>query len=261
MTKYFMEKKMGNHNFCTLALGAKYHLLARKMAENLAHHFPGHELVVLTENPGYFDDVKNIVAIPFQQKGILHCYHDRRFAIREALKRSETTFVIDVDAQFTGPTPEMSWQPGIVSHTENLIEHVSRYTPERLDILRKIADKLSIDIDHVLWVGESIYVVTRDDGKEEEFVETWGKIALYLELNGVHSGDGNAIGLAAAKVGWIPRSDQQWEILKGLWNHFDASHQPNHRTQWQQWQRRFAFHYRLNTGRLKALKDFDFYYR
>jgi hypothetical protein len=169
--------------------------------------------------------------------------------------------MIDVDASFTDILPPLEWQPGLEGYSENLIEHVTKFTPERLDTLRIAAQKVGVDLEQTFWIGEAIFTVTRDGGKEKVFIEEWERIGRYLELHKIHSGSGNAIGMAAAAVGWTPRKSESWEKLKALWSHFDASLQRKQKTTWQRWQRRFAFHYRLNTERLKALQDFNFYYR
>ncbi len=102
-------------------------------------------------------------------------------------------------------------------------------------------------------------MVSRDDKKSEEFIETWGKIGRYLELADIHSGSGIAIGLAAYQVGWIPEKSLDWQTINRSMNHLDASRTVE-RTPWEQLQRRLAYHYRLNKQRLLALKDFNFYY-
>lgn len=247
--------------FCTLALGQKYCLLARKMANNISENAPGHKLVVLTDDPKAFSTFENVIPVPFKQKGILHCYHDKRFAIEYALTLSNTAVMIDVDAGFEGKIPNLNFQPGIECYSENLIEHVSKYTPERLDRLHAVAKKVGVDIHEASWIGESIFIVTRDEGKEQEFLHCWGKIGRYLEINKIHAGSGNAIGLAAAKVGWIPQKGDAFQCIKSLWNHFDASLQQTQPTTMDRWKRRLAFHYRLNAERVKALQYFDFYYR
>lgn len=40
--------------FCTLALGSKYHTLAKQLAGDLSKHSPGTKLVILTKKPEEF---------------------------------------------------------------------------------------------------------------------------------------------------------------------------------------------------------------
>ncbi|WP_204141134.1 hypothetical protein [Halomicronema sp. CCY15110] len=252
---------LNDYTFCTLALGHRYCLLAKQMSENLNQTAPGHQLVVLTDNPEMFADCNNVVPVFFKQQGALHCYHDKRFAIEQALKHSDTAVMVDVDAGFENVISDLRFEPGIECYSENLIEHVTKWTPERLTTLHKVAEKVDVEIDHATWIGESLFAVTKDDGKEQAFLQYWGQIGRYLELNKIHAGSGNAIGLAAAKVGWVPRKSDAFIHLKSLWNHFDASLQRPAPTLMSRLRRKFTFHYRLNLQRIKALKDFEFYYR
>ena len=68
----------------------------------------------------------------------------------------------------------------------------------------------------------------------------WGKISRYVELNGMHGGDGNVMGLAAAKVGWTVDNSKTWKGLKKITKHLDASHQRK-ASFWGDLQRRLAF--------------------
>ncbi|MEM9220353.1 MAG: hypothetical protein AAGD25_39255 [Cyanobacteria bacterium P01_F01_bin.150] len=254
-------KLQDDYIFCTLALGSKYHLLAQRMAENLADKSPGHGLVVLTDNPNSFSYLENVIVQPFKQQGVLHCYHDKRFALETALNLANTAIMVDVDACFEVKIPDFVWQPGVEGKTENLLEHVTQYTPERFPHLNAIAEKLDVDIANTVWLGEALFTVTRDQGKEHKFLEVWAQIARYLQLRGIHAGEGLAIGLAAAKVGWQPQQSDSWQQITAIWKHFDASQQTKDITRKQKLQRRLAYHYRLNSERIKALQDFEFYYR
>ena len=254
-------KLQDDYIFCTIALGARYHSLAHRMAENLAEKSPGHGLVILTDRPDSFANLGNVVVQPFKQQGVLHCYHDKRFALKTALTLANTAIMVDVDACFDVKIPDLVWQPGVEGLTEDLVEHVSQYTPERLPHLNAIAEKLGVDITNTIWLGEALFTVTRDRGKEHEFLDVWNQIARYLQLRGIHAGEGLAIGLAAAKVGWRPQQSDAWQQIAAIWKHFDASQQKKVVTRRQQLQRRLAYHYRLNLERVKALQDFSFYYR
>jgi len=247
--------------FCTLALGEKYCLLAQEMAANLADKSPEHGLLVLTDEPRAFQGLTNVIAQPFRQQGVLHCYHDKRFALKAALTLANTAIMLDVDASFEEHIPDLKWPPGITGRTKSMVEHAAKYTPERLPHLRAIAQKLDLEINNAIWLGESLFAVTRDQGREQEFLRVWSQVARYLQLRGIHAGEGHAIGLAAAKVGWQPQETDSWLQLSALWNHFDASRKQKTTTQWQKLQRRLAYHYRLNLERLKACRNFDFYYR
>ncbi len=246
--------------FCTLALGDRYRHLAKGLAESLERHAPGIPLVVYTEKPKYFNNLKNVLAFKHYQQGILHCYHDKRLVIEKALSEFDAVICIDADTEIIADLPNQAWSPGITARQEKLLEHLQKNSQQRLAILEKVAAKLAVPLEDTSYIGESLFIVARDNGKEQKFLRLWGEIGGYFELQGIHSGEGNAMGLAAAKVGWTVQSEG-WNNLRALTQHLDASHQRPPRTAWQQLQYRLLYHYRLNRARLDTLRNFSFYYR
>ncbi|MDJ0732744.1 MAG: hypothetical protein QNJ47_01445 [Nostocaceae cyanobacterium] len=247
--------------FCTLALRKKYRLLTQNLAQDLEKYAPGKQLLIYTDSPQDFVNYPNVLAFQYSQKGILHCYHDKRFVMAEALSKFDAAIYIDADTRIISQIPHnINFQPGItVGHTENLVEHVSKYTPERLETLNKVASKLNLSLETVTYMGESLFVIAKDEGRETEFFKYWGIISNYLELKGIHAGAGNAMGLAATKVGWIIKKDG-WQTIRKVTQHLDAASISTQQTFWDKWQRRIGYHYRLNKARIMALKDFNFYY-
>ena len=165
--------------FCTLALGEKYRLLAQKLAEDLAKHSPGTFLVLYTDEPKYFNSHGNILAFKHQQEGILHCYHDKRLVMAKALSKFPSAICIDADTRILSNIPnDIEWTPGITAgHYENLIEHVNKYTPERLPHLQNVASKLNLSLEKINYIGESLFIITKDGGKEIEFFKYWALLA------------------------------------------------------------------------------------
>ena len=251
-------------DFCfgTLALGSRYRVMTKELASDIERYSPGTLLIVGTDAPNDFKENKNVLAFKLHQQGILHCYHDKRFVIEKGLAKCKTVIQIDADTRITGDVPEIKTVPGkIEAFNEHLVSHVQKYTPERLKRLENIANKLNIPIEKASFIGEALLIITQDEGKEKEFIRWWGLIGNYLELQGIHAGSGNIIGLAALKVGWTATRGSSWEMLNTITNHIDASHQKKQNRYWQNFKRRLGFHYRLNKARLAALKNFDFYYR
>ncbi|MEA5580792.1 hypothetical protein VB620_05490 [Nodularia harveyana UHCC-0300] len=247
--------------FCTIALRNKYRLLAQQLASDLEKYSPGTKLLVLTDNPDCFQENANVLAIKHRQNGILHCYHDKSILMKIALSKFTTAIHIDADTRVLADLPDnLPWKPGITAgHYENLVEHVSRYNPERLSSLQKVATHLSVDLETVTYMGESLFMITRDNGKEIEYLKYWAMIGRYLELRGIHAGAGNAMGIAATKVGWNVYQDS-WQEIKDVIDHTDASYSNKEKTLWEKWQRRIGYHYRLNLARIMALKNAKFYY-
>ncbi|MBE9205928.1 hypothetical protein IQ244_05255 [Nostoc sp. LEGE 06077] len=248
--------------FCTLAFQAKYRNLAKELAETLEKYSSGTTLVIGTDQPEAFQNSPNVFAFKLHQTGILYCYHDKRFVIQEALKHFPTAIQIDADTKIVGDvSQEIPQTEGLAAgHIEDIVEHVQKYNPERLIYLRKIAAKLDLSLDNVSYVGESLFAVTAHSKKSEAFIKYWDAIARYLEIHGIHSGEGNAIGMAAAKAGLKVYNPLWLGKINSVRKHLDASDRKSERTQWEVLQRKLAYHYRLNKARIISLKDFDFFY-
>jgi hypothetical protein len=219
-------------------------------------------LFVGSDQPSDFASCDNIIAFKLKQQGILHCYHDKRFVIAKALQDFPIVIQIDADVRITKDLPKtVEYTPGMIGgFHESLIPHVNKYTPERLERIAKIAAKINLNLEEADFIGESLLIIARDQGKEQEFLRQWGLIGNYLELRGIYAGSGNIIGMAALKVDWKASRSLAWQQIKDATTHLDASHRIK-RSSWEQLKRRMAYHYRLNKARILALKDFNFYYR
>lgn len=259
--------------FCTLALGSKYRGLAKELAQGLELHFPGIILLVYTDQPQDFGDRHNIVAVKHHQKGIRYCYNDKRFVIGAALSQYHSVIWVDADTKIVASIPDdIHWLPGITSgNFIPIFEHSrNKKVPQRQELIRKLGTKLGIDLESTNYVHEDLFIITSDGGKEQEFIKQWGILANYFEINGVHHGEGNSIGLAASKVGWNVNS-HNYEVVKNALKHTYASREPDSRKFWdklkdpkavsEKIKRQLSYYYRLNLARLLTLSNFDFYYR
>lgn len=248
--------------FCTLALGAKYASLARQLAGDLARFAPSLRLVVGSDRPEVFEGVSNAIAFPLQQQGILACYHDKRFVLAEALKLFPVAVLIDADTRITQPVPtDVRFGAGISSgHIEDLVTHVRRYNPERLRPLDRVARKFGMDLQWVDYVGESLLVLGRDQGREQHFLELWGRIGRYCELHGIHSGEGNVIGLAAAIAGLRIQTSPDLARLAAVREHLDISLTTPKPSAWEARQERLRSRLKLTRAQISALREFGFYY-
>lgn len=256
--------------FCSLALGHKYRILAKQLATDLEKYSPGTALVLYTDAPEEFNNSPNILAFHHQSQGILYCFHDRRFVLEKALSLFRTAIHIDVDTRIIERVPEINWQPGLTSGPdkfENIIHHLDKVeqyrgetSPKEREAFTQLAAKLGVSLDHTNWIQEALYIVSRDGGREKEFIKQWGRVGKYLELRGIHRGDGNAIGLAAAKVGWTINTEGFQELVK-VRKHLDASKEEKRSPSfWEKIKFKLRYHYRLNRARLQALQNRDFYY-
>lgn len=254
-----------NKSFCfsILALKPKYQLMAKKFAEDLEKQSPETTVVIGTDNPSVFKDCGNVFAFKLEKKGILHCYHDKRFVIEKALTKFQVVIQIDADTKIISSLPKsIDASSGLAAlHVENLVEHAQKYNPERMPYLRKLENKLEINLEKINYIGESLFALSASSDKTSEFIKQWGLIANYLELHGIHAGSGHAIGIAAAKAGL--------EIIKPSWleeinqarYHLDAAAFKSKKSFWNILERKIDYHYRFNKARITALRDFNFYYR
>jgi hypothetical protein len=247
--------------FCTLALGERYRFMVKELANDLKQYSSGTKLIVGTEKPNDFDSKQNIIAFKLHQQGVLHCYNDKRFVLEKALLNFKTAIYIDADTRIVETIPNnLEFPAGLVGCHKNMLEHISKYRPQDLEKLKQMSLKLNIQFEQAQWIGESLFILTKDGGKEQDFLQIWSKLATYSELRGMYSGEGSIMGLAAAKVGWQINKSESWDSLKQMSQHLDASRQRSKQAFWNYFQSKLAYHYRLNKMRLFALKDFSFYY-
>ncbi len=121
---------------------------------------------------------------------------------------------IDADMRILAPVPQnMEWlkQPGITArvcnlmpkqHAQAIIGNVEKKFYREYQVTKKAATKLNLDSEweNITYIYEYLFAVTKHSGKEIEFLKQWEVIAPYFEINRVYQGEGNAIGLAAAKA-------------------------------------------------------------
>jgi hypothetical protein len=210
--------------FCSLAIGQQYRALALLLAQDIEKFSPNTAFIILTDKPQDFIAQSNIITYKHQQQGI-KCYHDKRFAISRGLLHFNSCIYIDADMRITAPVTSLEWihQAGISARAcDSMPNKYIKITEKTADnklkkeyaITSKAAQKLNLDQDweNIKFIHEYLFAVTKDNGKEEKFIEYWGKLAPYFELNGVLDGEGNAIGLTAAKAG-IP---VRWSDMQGI---------------------------------------------
>lgn len=271
--------------FCTLALGKKYRSLAQLLAKDLAHHSPHTPLVILTDKVSWFQGFSNVLAFEHRQQGV-KCYHDKRFVIKRALSQFKTCIFVDADMRVTGEVPvHFNWKPGITARTGCGITKHNQTRSKDLSVISNIAKKWNLSLETVSYVNEFLFTVSRDEGKEIEFLKNWDAIAPYFEVHGVYDGEGNAIGLAAAKAGLEIRFDRvdRFPFFKDRIEQVrieNGEADPQSKISYFEEQRKYeypqrsilqklrnnvmnkvAIGYRILHLRINSFKDFHFYYR
>lgn len=220
-----MTKTENSFCFCTLALGKKYRALASLLAKDLDKYSPNTRFVILTDNPHDFSKYSQVLAFKHQQQGV-KCYHDKRFAIAKALSLFNSCIFLDSDMRILAPVPEdLPWLmlPGITARAcINMPKKFAKVDAGTADarlhrefqFTQKAAQTLNMDAqwEDIKFIHEYLFSVTKESGKELEFLQQWDVLARYFELNGVYDGEGNAIGLAASKAGLPVR----WSEMPGI---------------------------------------------
>ncbi len=190
--------------FCTLAVGRRYRTHAKMLAEDMQRHAPTATFILLSDKPSEFKQYPNVRAFFHQIQGVKG-YHDKRFVIEKALSLYESCVFVDADIRMLGPVPrDLPFLSGIVARYGcGIIKHNSTIkVRESFGPIQEIARALSLDLEDVFWFHEFMFLVSRQQGKEKDFFRLWQSISYYLESKGVYSGEGNAMGLAAAKSGF-----------------------------------------------------------
>ena len=86
----------------------------------------------------------------------------------------------------------------------SIAEHRESCGSWRLPAFEELAQRLIGDkaiLDAAGWCHETCIAITRD-GRESDFFIGWANAAEFLQTREVYSGEGGAIGLAAAYAGW-----------------------------------------------------------
>ncbi len=218
------QNKAPQYCFCTLALGKPYNALANLLAEDIARHAPHTKLVLLTDRPQNFTQLPQVIAIKHQQQGV-KCYHDKRFAIEQALVRFNACIFLDSDMRILESVPEqLDWLvPGIkaracFSMIKKFVAVEAGTADKRLNqefhLAKEATQNLGLDLnaESLQFVHEYLFAITKDNGKEEMFIHQWGKLAQRYEQSGIYDAEGYAIGLAAAKAGITI----QWDEMPGI---------------------------------------------
>lgn len=205
--------------FCTLAIHAPYRARARRLIADA----PSLPWVVVTDEPADFADL-HVQAIAHEPTGPMavdylggptparrnrgaSAYHDKRFAVRATLERFDTAVFLDADSRLSGVPALGPMPPGLCAlplATSSIEGHLEVFGSDRRPAFEALAractgrdDALTV----ATWCHEACYAVTKD-GNEARFFDTWAEAASLLQAQGVHSGEGGVMGLAALAAGW-----------------------------------------------------------
>lgn len=219
MLRFLRKRRPAQVCFCTLAIHGPY----RERARLLVGDVPEGPWVVLTDEPEEFEGLP-VRAIRHQPTGPMAidfgsrspaegiergepAYHDKRFALQAALEEFETAIFVDADTRVRALRKLPIFGPGIAVTKEvnaSIAEHLSRYGSHRRSAFERLAVQLTGDVEVInsaRWCSEALIAVTKD-GSEKKFFEAWERGAELLQSEGMFTGEGGVIGLAAVCAGW-----------------------------------------------------------
>lgn len=191
----------------TLAIGNQCCRLASLLAQDLIDLQIDNPLLILTDQPKYFKDFKNVVPIQHQIQSV-GIYHEKRFCLEESLKRFECCIFLDADCRlFKNVVISRPWKKGITAKScQNLVSHLTRKTSnikknERIkniyEISVKISKQYNIDLENCKFINEIYFIFRKDEIKHKFFLEGWEEIRKIFEYYRIYHGEGITMGLAA----------------------------------------------------------------
>lgn len=197
--------------FCTAAFGEKYNRMAQLLATDLAQFAPNHPLIIYTNQPDQFASNPNVRAVKHSCRGVLP-YHERRFAIWDAFTIAPKVMYLDADVRICAPIPpHLQFLPGLTARScGNLHQHLqaqrqrnpqSAALRHKINVIIKMAHRIGVDPDHpnLKFINEFLFVLHQDQGREQQFLQLWGDLAIYADTLGLHKHPTYAMTLAAIK--------------------------------------------------------------
>jgi hypothetical protein len=158
--------------------------------------------VVVTDSPNAFRKFSRVRVVEHRPKEF--SYHDKRIALKEALKLGETAIFVDADTAiwFGADRREVrkaltySFPPGL---------HASRLFPAghyEYPHIEQKARQWGFDFDrNVITYWEGLFAVTRDE-RLEDFFSYWDRFADEAKERGHNgAGEGTCFGIAAEAAG------------------------------------------------------------
>jgi hypothetical protein len=193
---------MGNV-FCTLAMGDSHAGLAAFLIADLeVYKVP---TVVVTDSPKYFKKFPHVNIVEHRPKKF--SYHDKRIALKEALKLGETAIFVDADsAIWFGADRRVVRQAMAYAFPPGL--HASKLSPEDVYYfphIENLGREWGLNFNrNVISYWEGLFALTKHD-KVDQFFGIWDRFAEEAEQRGYNgAGEGACFGIAAEATG-LPR--------------------------------------------------------
>jgi hypothetical protein len=186
--------------FCTLAMGEKYADLAAFLIADLEAY--NVSTLVVTDTPRVFEKFPHATVIEHHPKQF--SYHDKRIAIREALKLGETAIFVDADTAIWFGADRRAIRKAL-THVFPPGLHASRLFPAgHFDYpnIEAKAREWGYEFDrNVITYWEGLFAVSKDE-QLEKFFAGWERFAEEARERGYNgAGEGTCFGIAAEAAG------------------------------------------------------------
>ena len=215
--------------FCTITYGDKY----LKLGDNIINQLTslGHTFYVLTTDPERYTSNANVVAVKYTHS--YFSFHQKRLIIRECLKKFDTAIFLDADVVLQGDFDFKSLEsvpPGL--HIFATFGNIgltflntdnppcrgpnlrnTKYGNDGRRLLDALGFKYIRDFhgtpDYLEHFLEGKWMISRDGGREQLFLDNWEKIANLCEetdirlgfTSSIGAGEGGAMSIAAFNSG------------------------------------------------------------
>lgn len=205
--------------FCTAAYGKKYRMLCELLVQDIAQFDPGRKFIIYTDDATPFRKYGHVVCYE-QPLNSIGAYHQRRWAIKEALAEYDFCICIDSDNRIIKPVNfQFEIKPGITArsccpynkHEKDTI--AGKNNKERqwqYGIFQAMSRKLGVNPQDpkLTWVNEFLFIVARDEGRERLFLDYWDRLELFAAVRRNAKGPCKQIALAAFVSGIEIRRDE-----------------------------------------------------
>lgn len=211
-----------NYIISTIAVGNTANKNALKFAHDL--NYFKQKLLIVTDNKKLYEQLSNVILIDYPDK--VFSYNDKIICFEEGFKLYDCVVFMDSDTRvfyknykncFTSffikiePGFHPSWDWGKINRDGNGFFN-STDVPKRVkgygELALSTCRSLGIPIEDAYHYQEGMFVLSKDNGKEQVLLDTWKKLSIILDdfelrngSNRLGVGEGNLFGLSVAKSG------------------------------------------------------------
>jgi GR25 family glycosyltransferase involved in LPS biosynthesis len=216
------EYKKQNYIISTIAVGENANKNALKLCCDL--NYFKQKILVVTDKKEFYEQLPNVIVSEYPNKRF--SYNNKIICFEEGFKIEDCVVYIDSDSRIfykdykncysnflriVEPGFHPSWDWGKINRdgggffdSTDISVRVSGYG----ELALKICKELDVPIEESFHYQEGIIIISKDDNKEIELLDTWKKLSSVLDEYEIKNnssriglGEGNLVGLSVAKSG------------------------------------------------------------